>query len=385
MIPGLLVVLPTVLASTLVEEAMLATLTGRYALLAYGVGVLLAAVFHRSRVVVALTALAFLDMAGPSEGDLFVALGTVHAGLFGVLALTRDRGVRSRGGLLQFFLSAATISLAAALLQDPVALEAFAEVRLLPGNLSAWAKLPDATLVVGAISLLLGALALLRWGGPVERGLFWAQGLILAALHPWAGASQASLLMMGAGVVLSLSILEHSYFMAYRDELTGLPARRALMRDLAEVGGTYTIAMVDVDHFKKFNDDHGHDVGDQVLQLVATRLSASPDARAYRYGGEEFTLLFAHKTREDSMAGAEAVRAAVEEATFSLRSWKRPRKRPSGPKPKKSKKRPRALSVTVSIGLADSTGGDASAEAILKKADQALYRAKKDGRNRVSL
>ncbi len=385
MIPGLLVVAPTVLASFLVGDATLATLTARYALLVYGGGVLLAAVFHRSRVVVALTALAFLALAVPSEGDLFVALGTAHAALFGALALTRDRGARSRGGLLQFLLSAATISLVAALLQDPVALDAFGEVRLLPGGLSAWARTPDATLVVGAISLLLGALAVFRWNGPVERGLLWAQGLILVAVHPAAGTRQASLLMMGAGVVLSLSILEQSYFMAYRDELTGLPARRALMRDLAEVGGTYTVAMVDVDHFKKFNDDHGHDVGDQVLQLVATRLSASSDARAYRYGGEEFTLLFARKTREDAMAGAEAVRAAVEEATFSLRSWKRPRKRPSRPKPKKSKKRPRALSVTVSIGLADSAGADTSPEAILKKADQALYRAKKDGRNRVSL
>ena len=128
------------------------------------------------------------------------------------------------------------------------------------------------------------------------------------------------------------------------------------------------------------------DVGDQVLQLVATRLSASPHGKPYRYGGEEFTLLFAKLTREDALAHAEVIRTAVEEATFARRSWSRPRKRPRESKPvKKGKKRPRTLSVTVSIGLADSTGADASPDTILKKADQALYRAKQDGRNRVSL
>jgi PleD family two-component response regulator len=189
---------------------------------------------------------------------------------------------------------------------------------------------------------------------------------------------------MAAGLLLSLSVVEQSYSMAYRDELTQLPGRRALMRDLAEMTPPFTLAMVDVDHFKKFNDTHGHDVGDQVLQLVATHLAAAPDATAYRYGGEEFTLVFPRRNRDESVPGAEAVRVSVQDAEFSLRAWNRPRKRPADGKRKKSRKRPRKLSVTVSIGLADSTTGDGSPETILKKADQALYRAKEEGRNRVS-
>jgi GGDEF domain-containing protein len=184
-------------------------------------------------------------------------------------------------------------------------------------------------------------------------------------------------------LLLSLSVVEQSYSMAYRDELTKLPGRRALMRELAEMTPPFTVAMVDVDHFKKFNDKHGHDVGDQVLQMVATHLAASPDATAYRYGGEEFTLVFPRLTRDESLAGAEAVRASVEEASFSLRGWTRPRKKPAEGKRKKPRRR-RSLSVTVSIGLADSSTGDGSPEVILKKADQALYRAKEEGRNRVS-
>ena len=387
-LPGLAVLLAAGLGLTLLDESRLALISGRYGLVVYAVGVVLAAVFHRSRVVAGLLGLAYLDLAFVgvlgAEGAL-LALATVVVALLGLLALTRDRGVRSRAGVVQLLACAAVVALAHALARDPVALAAFADLRVLPPGWSTWTGLPEAALIAGAGALVLATYGAYRWRGPVERALLWAQAFLLASVHPSFGATQTALLLMAAGVVLSLSVLEQSYFMAYRDELTGLPGRRALMRDLADVGATYAVAMVDVDHFKQFNDTHGHDVGDQVLQLVATRLSASPEGRPYRYGGEEFTLLFPKLTREDALARAEVVRAAVEEATFSLRSWRRPRKRPSGPKPAKKKKRPRTLSVTVSIGLADSTGGDASPETILKKADEALYRAKEEGRNRVSL
>lgn len=385
--PGLLVVAAAAVVLVLLEDSTLVALTGRYAFVVYGAGAILAGVFHRSRVFIAMLGLVFLDLVfiGVAGEERLVPMGTVLVMLLAVLSHTRDRGLFSRAGVLQLGASATVVALAYALLRDPVALEAFGDLRWLPSRWSGPTRLPDATLIAGALSITLTAYAVFRWRGAVERALLWVQALVLTALHPSVSANAAGLACMAAGLVVALSVIEQSYFMAYRDELTGLPARRALMRDLAELGGTYAVAMVDVDHFKKFNDDHGHDVGDQVLQLVATRLSASPDARAYRYGGEEFTLLFAKRTREEAMAGAETVRAAVEEATFSLRSWKRPRKRPSGSKPKKSKKRPRTLSVTVSIGLADSAGGDASSDAILKKADQALYRAKQEGRNRVSL
>ena len=385
--PGLAVVAAAAVALVLLDDSTLASLTGRYALVVYGGGAILAGVFHRSRVAIALLGLAFLDLpvVGIEGESRLVPMGTVLVVLLGLLSPTRDRGLLSRAGALQLAASTALVALAYALLRDPVAMEAFGDVRLLEIAWSLRTGYPDATLIAAAFSIVLSLYAVFRWRGAVERALLWAQALVLTALHPSIGVNAAGALLMAAGLVVALSVIEQSYFMAYRDELTGLPARRALMRDLAEVGGAYTVAMVDVDHFKKFNDDHGHDVGDQVLQLVATRLSASPDAKAYRYGGEEFTLLFPRMSREDAMAGAEAVRAAVEEATFSLRSWKRPRKRPSGPKPKKKSKRPRTLSVTVSIGLADAAGGEEPPDAILKKADEALYRAKKDGRNRVSL
>jgi diguanylate cyclase (GGDEF)-like protein len=385
-LPAAAVLLAVTAALALVEDRSLALVTERYALVVFGVGAVLGAVFHRSRVVIASLALAYLEWTrgGLLEAIELQAYVTALLALLGALALVRDRGVRSRVGAAQVAVAAGALALVHQVLRDPVVVEEIGAVRLLPAAVTERVGLLDVTVVVGAVAMLLALLARVRWRGSVERALLWAQGLVLAAAHPSLAQGESSVLVMAAGFLLSLSVVEQSYSMAYRDELTQLPGRRALMRDLAEMTPPFTLAMVDVDHFKKFNDTHGHDVGDQVLQLVATHLAAAPGATAYRYGGEEFTLVFPRRNREESVPGAEAVRVSVQDAEFSLRAWNRPRKRPADAKRKKSRKRPRKLSVTVSIGLADSTTGDGSPEVILKKADQALYRAKEEGRNRVA-
>src|SRR6185436_12678910 len=93
--------------------------------------------------------------------------------------------------------------------------------------------------------------------------------------------------MAAAGAVLVGALMQESHRLAFRDELTGLPGRRALDARLRSLPGRYTVAMVDVDHFKKFNDTHGHDIGDQVLKLVGARLAeVGGSGKAFRYGGE---------------------------------------------------------------------------------------------------
>lgn len=366
----------------------LETITARYALVLYGVGAVLAAFFHRSRVLVALVGVAVVDLgrdAEPSAAASLLPLGTMLLAMLGVLALLRDRGVTSRAGLVQVAIGVAIAAGGYVVFNDASVVGAFSAVQLLPPGLPAMAALPQATLVIGAVSLLAGVYGALQWRGPVERAVVWAQLMLIVALLPALEPAQSGIMLMAGGLVLSLSVLEQTYSMAYRDELTGLPGRRALMHDLADMAGnTYTVAMVDVDHFKRFNDKHGHDVGDQVLRLVAAKLEGGPGGgKAYRYGGEEFTILYPGRERDDALPHADAVRASVERATFSLRSWNRPRKKPDQTKPKK-KRRTRKLSVTVSLGLSDSSTKGASPEAVLKRADEALYRAKKDGRNRVS-
>jgi len=92
---------------------------------------------------------------------------------------------------------------------------------------------------------------------------------------------------------LTLAIIKDSYSKAYLDDLTGLPGRRALNENLARLEGNYSIAMVDIDFFKQFNDTYGHNVGDEVLKFISVIIkNVSGGGKAFRYAGEEFTILF---------------------------------------------------------------------------------------------
>ncbi len=323
--------------------------------------------------------------SGAPETDILSALGTVVLVLIGVLALMRDRGVASGTGAGQIAVSMAVAGIPALWFYDSVNVEAFLGMELIPAWTTGWTGLPQSVAFFALVSLAAAAYGVYRWGGAVERSLLWCQFTVLLAIHPSTSSVTDSLLLMTAGVTLAVTVLQTTYAMAYRDDLTGLPARRAFMRDLDKLGATYTVAMVDVDHFKQFNDKHGHDVGDQVLKLVAGELGDMlGGGKAYRYGGEEFTLLFPGKVRDEAIVHLNAVRVAIEHASFSLRRWYRPKERPSLAKETPPVPTSRRLSVTVSIGVSDSTDPELSPEQILKRADEALYRAKDRGRNQVS-
>ncbi len=175
----------------------------------------------------------------------------------------------------------------------------------------------------------------------------------------------------GGLLILLLSALQNAWHLAYVDELTALPGRRALEERLQRSLGIYALAMVDVDHFKKFNDDYGHDVGDDVLRMIAAKIGAvAGGGLAYRYGGEEFTIVFNNHSADEVKHHLQAVIDAVADTPFVVNRRK-------GQKPK-------SVQVTVSIGVTDSIGKSNAAETI-KTADQALYTAKKKGRNRLQL
>jgi GGDEF domain-containing protein len=118
-----------------------------------------------------------------------------------------------------------------------------------------------------------------------------------------------SLLLTVIALLLLITILIDSYFLAYRDELTGLPSRRALFNLSLSLVRKYSLAMVDIDHFKKFNDTYGHDVGDQVLKLVAAKLAqVTGGGKAFRYGGEEFTIVFPSKNIKRVLLHLDSIR-----------------------------------------------------------------------------
>jgi len=370
----------------------LASSLGGGTLLAVAAAVaVVAAYFHRSRLVVFALGLGCLQVLVPPGGGSeqgFLILGGFLALLTGILVLFQDRGVLSAPVLVQvavLLAGSALVWLVADL--APGDTDFLLQATPLPEGWTEWSGLPQPVFLSVLAPLGLAVIVALVRKGPVEKGVFWSLLLLGLALRSSSDPDSAGVFLVGACLTLGLSVMETSYAMAYKDDLTGLPARRALMRDLQSMGSTYTAAMVDVDHFKRFNDRYGHDVGDQVLRMVAGRLAKGPGgSRAYRYGGEEFTLLYPGKTVKEVLAHAKAVRRSVEDATFTLRSWRRPRKKPVDPGAWRGRGNPNSkrLSVTVSIGIADSSGPDASPEMVLKRADRALYKAKRAGRNRVS-
>jgi len=190
--------------------------------------------------------------------------------------------------------------------------------------------------------------------------------------------------MSAAGVVLLAAVLQESHRLAFRDELTNLPSRRALEERLSGLGPTYTIAMVDVDHFKQFNDTHGHHIGDQVLKLVAARLAEiGGGGVSYRYGGEEFCVLFAERTLDQSLPYLERLRGEIEHYEMAVRGGDRPQDGKTGTRLRDNRFPDKTLSVTVSIGAAERDDTLIRPALVIRAADEALYRAKRAGRNRV--
>lgn len=222
--------------------------------------------------------------------------------------------------------------------------------------------------------------------GPLDVGLAAVLVSFFIACE-WARTPGAfGAFIISAGIVLVVALLHESHRMAFGDELTGLPARRALEEALAGLGPTYAIAMVDVDHFKQFNDTHGHVVGDQVLKLVGGQLGlVDGGGRAFRYGGEEFSVLFANGNVREALPHLEKVRQAIEGYGMAVRRSDRPRDLKQGTVHRGEGAADIVLSVTVSIGVAGSDADHGTPDKVIKAADEALYRAKQGGRNRVSL
>jgi diguanylate cyclase (GGDEF)-like protein len=220
---------------------------------------------------------------------------------------------------------------------------------------------------------------LIRRQRAVESGLLWALIPSFFALRFGGNSALAGMFFAAAGLCLLIALLETSYKMAYHDELTQLPSRRAFNESLMKLPETFSIAMLDVDHFKKFNDSYGHEAGDHALRLVASRLSRiAGGGRAYRYGGEEFALLFSGKPAGEVFVYLDVMRKIIEQSNFVVRGRDRRRGKSRRNRSISVKKE---INVTVSIGVTDSDGGRLRPAEVLRIADHALYRAKARGRN----
>jgi diguanylate cyclase (GGDEF)-like protein len=236
------------------------------------------------------------------------------------------------------------------------------------------------------IAFVVIAVLAVRRQTPVDAGLLGALVAFAIACNSITAPDSHTAFMSAGALILTLSVLRDSYIMAFRDEMTSLPSRRSLNESLSGLGRTYALAMLDVDHFKKFNDTYGHDVGDQVLKMVAQQMSAvGGGGKAFRYGGEEFTILFSGRSAKDAIPELEKVRIAIADYKLALRSAKRPKNGTDGKTQRSGKGTANNVSVTISIGVAERKEGLATPEEVLKAADKALYKAKNKGRNQVCM
>lgn len=383
-----------------------------FVILGYGpylaavLGVVLCAWFNRSRAVFALVLVTagywlcdgFLTQ-GPSRTPFgqvgYAAYGILLPVNLAVLGFFEERGIVTPRGLVrsgvilgQILAVTAIMTGFGGLLETSLAarLQAWTgdwlHVRLFSRTADAWTSLPQLALITfPAAGVLLLTRALIT-RSTMDAGLLGALGAVFLALHGIGREALPAIFFTTSGMILIATVVQDSYRMAFLDELTGLPARRALMASLKKLGNRYTIAMLDVDHFKKFNDTYGHDVGDDVLRMVASKLAkVTGGGRPFRYGGEEFTVLFPNRGIDEAWYHLEAVRAALAGTRFVVRGANRPETRPK--EVPASRADTPTVGVTISIGVAERSAATPDPETVIKAADEALYRAKEAGRNRV--
>jgi diguanylate cyclase (GGDEF)-like protein len=184
-----------------------------------------------------------------------------------------------------------------------------------------------------------------------------------------AGAAMFNFSFMG---LVTLRLTRRLREQSRHDALTGLPNRRVLEHELEREwqrlqrsGERFAVLALDLDHFKRVNDEHGHLAGDAVLSQIAQRVRqvVRQVDTAARTGGEEFVVLMPQGDLAGALAAAERVRAGVKAAPFEL---------PEG-----------QVALTISIGVALAEATDTDVRQVLQRADRALYRAKEAGRDRV--
>lgn len=372
----------------------LATATEVIPLTVLAAGLLLGWRFNRLRPVLALLVLALAEESlwrhgpaaesgHPAAAFVFTMVTILLPLNFLFISVLNERGFFTLQGAWRTAAVLAQPAIAALIVRH----QWYQSIRFLdvtiPGLPDGTGGVPHLALVVAAVAVLLLAARTVSRPGPLNAGLFWS--LLTACFALVADPGPPSTLLFSAGgLILVVAVVNTSYSMAFRDELTGLPARRALNEALNQTGGSFVAAMVDIDHFKKFNDRHGHHVGDQVLRMVASRLAAvGGGGKAFRYGGEEFTLLFPGKGVGETAPHLEDLRRAVAAATFTVRGRGRPRKPPVRPLPSRGNKK--TVRVRISIGAAQRREEHHTAQDVVKAADQALLRAKRGGRNRLAL
>ena len=356
----------------------------------------LATAFNRGRAALALLALAIAyaaQQAWLQQGLNDFASRAVYAALtvfvpafLALLAILPERGTFNRHGVVRLSILLALAAFTAWVVaagQEGIVDWAYRKFPDAPPFSAG--RIPQLGIAVIALGALAAMAAALITRSAVSAGIAGAIVALAIAAHVPTASVTFSIFTMAAELMLAVAVLQDTFRMAFRDELTGIPSRRALNEQLAALGSRYAVAMLDVDHFKKFNDTYGHDLGDQVLKMVAAHIArVGGGGKAFRYGGEEFTVLFPGKSAEDAIPHLEAVREDIESYRMALRAAERPARTRRARRQRGGWRGRRGVAVTVSIGVAERNGRYDTPQEVIEAADRALYRAKEKGRNRLS-
>nr|WP_321267296.1 GGDEF domain-containing protein [uncultured Sulfurimonas sp.] len=284
-----------------------------------------------------------------------------------VFLVLKERGLFSFWGVLKIAFFAIEVGVILYFIYYPKeVIESYINTKLFAAN---FYPLKDLSVAIGIFVLfVMGSLVLFG------RYLMYSTTFLSLLLTFYLGlfflktAHATEVAFLSFAIIIFILLIRESYRLAFYDELTSLPGRRALVEDMAKLGRKYSLAMCDIDFFKKFNDTYGHDTGDEVLKMVASKFSeVSGGGKAYRYGGEEFVILFPSKESDESFVHVDALRQNIATTPFSVRN----------------KKTTKKIYINVSAGITQNSQKDKDPFAVMKRADNALYKAKKAGRNQV--
>lgn len=364
--------------------------------LVFAIGAALAVTFKRGRVLAALIVLIVAyaaqelwlqqELVGLRARTIYLSLGIFVPLNLALIAFLPERGALNRHGLVRLTVIAAQAGLTAWIIWSGSAgLIAAAYQDVLGRGTVHAGHLPQISILFIALGLVITLIATFLTRSAINASFAGAIAAFAVGAHVIAAATTFSVFIAAAELMVTIGVLQDTFRMAFRDELTGLPSRRALNEQLMALPRTYTVAMLDVDHFKKFNDSYGHDLGDQVLKMIAGRIAGvGGGGRAFRYGGEEFTVVFPGKSIGEAVPFLEALRENVEAYRLALRASDRPKKSKRTKRRRGGWRGKRSVSVTISIGVAERGDRLPTPEEVVQAADRALYRAKEKGRNQVS-
>lgn len=222
----------------------------------------------------------------------------------------------------------------------------------------------------------------IRTQGVIERAFCWAlitvfYGLALSRIGP-----ESSIYFSTAGLIFIISVIENYYREGFQDEITGLPTGKTMRAILSRLNTGYTVAMIEVDNFKRLRDNHGRRVSKQILRSVGEKLTCvTGRGEPFHYAGVLFAVVFPGTFLKDTLPHMEELRQLIKKPGPIRHDEKSPRRKPK--KLRRIEILANKVPVTVSIGVAERSDVGMSALQAIKQAEKALLTAKNEGGDRM--